>query len=276
MKWSLAPSLATLAVLVATGAHPAGGSGLARLRRHGGGDDVRTHGGCRLARSGSSRPSPTTAGIEVEAEVDSNRSGQVWHWTIKHNGSVSAKGARRRPARERLLRGGAPDGQPGRHATTSRSAPTRATGRCAVARSRSDPAAVHRPTDRPRARPGLPPRARLPGKECRVSRRRPWANPVVQFVVASLLLFGVTWWATGLFSQRAARNEAAGGRPGHHRAARALGGRARDPEGAGRRGPRRDRPVRPRGARPAPGRRRTPDQDLAGRTARSSTATRPS
>jgi two-component system NarL family sensor kinase len=38
--------------------------------------------------------------------------------------------------------------------------------------------------------------------------RRPWANPLVQFVVASLLLFGVTWWATGIFSQRAARSEA--------------------------------------------------------------------
>jgi signal transduction histidine kinase len=30
----------------------------------------------------------------------------------------------------------------------------------------------------------------------------------VQFVVASLLLFGITWWATGIFSQRAARSEA--------------------------------------------------------------------
>jgi two-component system NarL family sensor kinase len=38
--------------------------------------------------------------------------------------------------------------------------------------------------------------------------RRPWANPLVQFVVASLLLFGLTWWATGIFSQRAARSEA--------------------------------------------------------------------
>jgi signal transduction histidine kinase len=38
--------------------------------------------------------------------------------------------------------------------------------------------------------------------------RRPWASPLVQFVVASLLLFGVTWWATGIFSQRAARTEA--------------------------------------------------------------------
>ena len=38
--------------------------------------------------------------------------------------------------------------------------------------------------------------------------RRPWANPLVQFIVASLLLFGITWWATGIFSQRAARSEA--------------------------------------------------------------------
>jgi two-component system NarL family sensor kinase len=38
--------------------------------------------------------------------------------------------------------------------------------------------------------------------------QRPWANPLIQFVVASLLLFGVTWWATGVFSQRAARSEA--------------------------------------------------------------------
>jgi two-component system NarL family sensor kinase len=38
--------------------------------------------------------------------------------------------------------------------------------------------------------------------------RRPWASPLVQFIVASLLLFGITWWATGVFSQRAARSEA--------------------------------------------------------------------
>src|SRR5215212_6414284 len=47
------------------------------------------------------------------------------------------------------------------------------------------------------------------GRDSRVTvPRRPWANPLVQFVTASLLLFGVTWWATGIFSQRAARSEA--------------------------------------------------------------------
>jgi signal transduction histidine kinase len=38
--------------------------------------------------------------------------------------------------------------------------------------------------------------------------RRPWANPLVQFVVATLLLFAMTWWATAALSQRAARSEA--------------------------------------------------------------------
>lgn len=33
-------------------------------------------------------------------------------------------------------------------------------------------------------------------------------NPVAQFVLASLLLFGVIWWGTGRLSQTAARNEA--------------------------------------------------------------------
>jgi two-component system NarL family sensor kinase len=33
-------------------------------------------------------------------------------------------------------------------------------------------------------------------------------NPMVQFLVASLLLFGATWWATGTLSERAGRSEA--------------------------------------------------------------------
>jgi len=31
--------------------------------------------------------------LEVEGEVDSNRSGQSWSWKIKDNGSVAAKGS---------------------------------------------------------------------------------------------------------------------------------------------------------------------------------------
>jgi signal transduction histidine kinase len=33
-------------------------------------------------------------------------------------------------------------------------------------------------------------------------------NPMVQFLVASFVLFGATWWATGMLSQRAGRREA--------------------------------------------------------------------
>ena len=38
--------------------------------------------------------------------------------------------------------------------------------------------------------------------------RRMLRNPVVQFLFASLLLFGVIWWGTGRLSQTAARQEA--------------------------------------------------------------------
>jgi hypothetical protein len=60
---------------------------------HGGGNAVRTHGGCGGPAVWKLKAKPDDGRIEVEAEVDSNRSGQVWDWTIRHNGSVSAKGS---------------------------------------------------------------------------------------------------------------------------------------------------------------------------------------
>ena len=60
---------------------------------HGGGDAVRTHGGCGGPAVWKLKAKPDDGRIELEAEVDSNRRGQVWHWTIKHNGSVSSKGS---------------------------------------------------------------------------------------------------------------------------------------------------------------------------------------
>jgi len=62
---------------------------------HGGGGDVRTSGGCSGSAHWKLKAKPDDGRIEVEGEVDSNRSGQVWHWTFKHNGSVSARGASR-------------------------------------------------------------------------------------------------------------------------------------------------------------------------------------
>jgi hypothetical protein len=60
---------------------------------HGGGD-VRTSGGCSRSAHWKMKAKPDNGRIEVEAEIDSNRSGQVWRWKLKHDGSVSARGSR--------------------------------------------------------------------------------------------------------------------------------------------------------------------------------------
>ncbi len=59
---------------------------------HGGGGH-RNHGGCGGAAIWRVKAKPDNGGIEFEGEVDSNHRGQAWHWTIKHNGSMSAKGS---------------------------------------------------------------------------------------------------------------------------------------------------------------------------------------
>ena len=60
---------------------------------HGGGAAVSSHGGCGGPAVWRLKAKPSNNRIELEAEVDSNHVGQVWDWTIKHNGSMSAKGA---------------------------------------------------------------------------------------------------------------------------------------------------------------------------------------
>ena len=59
---------------------------------HGGGDEVRNSGSCSKSATWKLKAKPDDGRIQVEGEVDSNHTGQVWHWRIKHNGSVSAKG----------------------------------------------------------------------------------------------------------------------------------------------------------------------------------------
>ena len=59
---------------------------------HGGGG-ARNHGGCQGAAVWTVKAKADSGRIEFEGEVDSNHRGQVWDWTIKHNGSMSAKGA---------------------------------------------------------------------------------------------------------------------------------------------------------------------------------------
>jgi hypothetical protein len=59
---------------------------------HGGGG-ARNHGGCGGAAVWTVKAKADNGRIEFEGEVDSNHRGQVWDWTIKHNGSMSAKGS---------------------------------------------------------------------------------------------------------------------------------------------------------------------------------------
>jgi hypothetical protein len=60
----------------------------------GGGGEVPTAGGCSGSAHWKLKAKPDDGRIEVEAEVDSNASGQRWDWTFKHNGSVSATGSK--------------------------------------------------------------------------------------------------------------------------------------------------------------------------------------
>src|SRR4051812_11081183 len=61
---------------------------------HGGrGNDVRMSGGCSGSAHWKLKAKSDDGRIEVEGEIDSNQSGQRWSWKLKHNGSVSARGA---------------------------------------------------------------------------------------------------------------------------------------------------------------------------------------
>jgi hypothetical protein len=66
--------------------------GAPALASHGGGG-IRNHGGCSGTADWNLKAHRDDGRIEVEAEVDSNRSGQVWTWTLRHNGSLSSHGS---------------------------------------------------------------------------------------------------------------------------------------------------------------------------------------
>jgi hypothetical protein len=40
------------------------------------------------------KASPEDGRIEVEGEIDSNRAGQAWYWSLKHNGAAAGRGSR--------------------------------------------------------------------------------------------------------------------------------------------------------------------------------------
>jgi len=59
-----------------------------------GGDAVRTAGGCSGSAHWKLKAKQDDGRLEVEGEIDSHVSGQVWRWRFKHNGSLSAKGSK--------------------------------------------------------------------------------------------------------------------------------------------------------------------------------------
>lgn len=73
-------ALSTSAALVAA---PAQASGR---------DDVRRSGSCSGSTDWKIKAKPDNGRIEVEAEIDSNRTGQTWRWTLRHDGRVADTG----------------------------------------------------------------------------------------------------------------------------------------------------------------------------------------
>jgi len=59
-----------------------------------GGSDTVRRGHCSGASTWKLKVGPDDGRLEVEAEIDSNRSGQTWGWRLVHDGSLSARGTR--------------------------------------------------------------------------------------------------------------------------------------------------------------------------------------
>jgi len=55
-------------------------------------DEVRAEGSCSRRATWELKVKTDDGRLEVEGEIDSNRSGQRWKWAMRHNGSVSARG----------------------------------------------------------------------------------------------------------------------------------------------------------------------------------------
>ncbi|MEO5708353.1 MAG: hypothetical protein ABIQ59_00825, partial [Nocardioidaceae bacterium] len=83
-------SLATLAALTAVSGVIAAASPAALAND---GDRVR-RGSCTGSTDWKVKVGPDDGRLEVEGEVDSNRSGQTWRWRLVHDGSVSDRGTR--------------------------------------------------------------------------------------------------------------------------------------------------------------------------------------
>ena len=61
--------------------------------------EVRTSGQCQGVAVWKMKAKAEVGGIEVEAEVDSNRTGQTWNWSLRHNGAAAGNGSRKTTGR---------------------------------------------------------------------------------------------------------------------------------------------------------------------------------
>jgi hypothetical protein len=77
-----------LAVLVVTATLPLLGANAAQAS----GREVIRHGSCSGSTDWKIKAKPDDGRIEVESEIDSNRNGQTWRWTLRHDGDVAAQG----------------------------------------------------------------------------------------------------------------------------------------------------------------------------------------
>jgi len=57
-----------------------------------GDSEVTRHGSCSGSTDWKIKAKSDDGRIEVESGIDSNRSGQVWHWTLRQNGGIAADG----------------------------------------------------------------------------------------------------------------------------------------------------------------------------------------
>lgn len=78
--------------LAATGAVLTAIAPLLATPAYAGDGDIIKRGSCTMGAEWKLKAGPQDGRIEVEGEVDSNRSGQTWRWRIIHNGTLSASG----------------------------------------------------------------------------------------------------------------------------------------------------------------------------------------
>ena len=56
------------------------------------GGEVIREGSCARTTDWKLKAKHRDGRLEVELEIDSNRRGQTWYWSLRHNGSLSARG----------------------------------------------------------------------------------------------------------------------------------------------------------------------------------------